>query len=242
VKRFSPEEAVKYAELYIGNYDNLPKAIKTLRSSVLPFASFPYIAGRAMLKTLSEHPENLFSTLSLGYMLKEVAKEAGFDLSLSDVFPFWDTVSGDADGDKLSDLKQIVTPSGPITLPLELATGKTMGRLVEDVTGIDMPFSMKIDDKVTHAARTLMPNIAPGNWQSMKAMRGVQEGRPEYILDAATGVDLESLGDPRRVRRAQAKIAREQEKMVQALGRAKTEKQKEKIRKKYQKRVAEMML
>ena len=241
VKRFSPEEAVKYAELYMGNYDNLPKAIKTLRSSALPFVSFPYIAGRAMLTTLSQHPENLFSTLSLGYMLKEVAKEAGFDLSLSDVFPFWDTVSGDADGDKLSDLKQIVTPSGPITLPLELATGKTMGRLVEDVTGIDMPFSMKIDNRATHAARTLMPNMAPGNWQSMKAMRGVQEGRPEYVLDAATGIDLESLGDPRRVRRAQAKIAREQEKMVQALSRAKTEKQKEEIRKKYQKRVASMI-
>lgn len=241
VKRFSPEEAVKYAELYMGNYDNLPKAIKTLRSSALPFVSFPYIAGRAMLTTLSQHPENLFSTLSLGYMLKEVAKEAGFDLSLSDVFPFWDTVSGDADGDKFSDLKQIVTPSGPATLPLELATGKTMGRLVEDTTGIDMPFSMKIDDRTTHAARTLMPNMAPGNWQSMKAMRGAREGRPEYVLDATTGIDLESLGDPRRVKRAQAKIAREQEKMVQALKRAKTEKQKEEIRRKYQKRVAEMV-
>lgn len=205
------EEAVKRVEKFLFNYGDVPDTVRFMRNTAWPFISFPYMATKALSTVAVEAAKGdtnamvrLAGFVGTAYAIKAGAEAAGYDIDLSSLVPFVDMIGMDGEGDPTSEIKQVMLPGGPMTLPLELATGKTVGAMAEDQTGHAMPWASEIrrDDLTPaenarrtgmHAYRSMTPGLAPGNWQGMQVAKMIRgEKSPALaLLNAVFGIKLE---------------------------------------------------
>lgn len=86
----SPKEAVREVNNALFDYQDLPKGVKFLRDTGVPFISFPYLAGKSLLRNSVKRPASVAIAILSGTLLREVVRGiTKKELELDNWIPFW---------------------------------------------------------------------------------------------------------------------------------------------------------
>lgn len=109
---------------------DLPNYVKYLRGTVVPFISFPFLAGRSIAKNAVLRPHALLTAYGVGWALRAAVQAAtGFELDLDNWIPFWDAADPEQRANtrevksRTQDIAENFIPGGPFVLPFEEAAG-----------------------------------------------------------------------------------------------------------------------
>jgi hypothetical protein len=160
------QEAADLVKFHLFDYGKLPPAIRALSNSTHPFIAFPYFATRAMLNTGLHHPVQGLKTLASIYALKMAASGVlGYEVSMAGFLPYM----GDFADQDVSDIANVLKPSGPITWPYEWITGKSAST-GWDIRNSDDPGMQQLMDMLIHQYNQTVP--AP--FQTYRLKRSVR--------------------------------------------------------------------
>jgi len=130
-ERLSGDKARDAVNDILFDYEHdLPNYVKYLRGSVVPFISFPFLAGRSVAKNAVLRPHALLAAYGVGWALRAAVQAAtGFELDLDNWIPFWDAVDPEQRANtrevksRTQDIAENFIPGGPFVLPFEEAAG-----------------------------------------------------------------------------------------------------------------------
>ncbi|MCK9327017.1 MAG: hypothetical protein M0P69_16105, partial [Bacteroidales bacterium] len=91
--KLDPAAAAREVDQALFDYRDLPRGVKMLRDSFIPFVSFPFLAGRSYLRNSYHNPRGVASMVLTGVLLREgIRLLTGRELELEGWIPYWSTV------------------------------------------------------------------------------------------------------------------------------------------------------
>ena len=190
--KLEPAAAAREVDQTLFNYRDLPVAVKALRDTGIPFISFPFLAGRSMLRNSYHNPRGVASMVITGMILREMFRY-GFDkeLELEGWIPFWQSIdplqraNTRFSEDRIGAARGEFTFGGPAMLPIEIARGKSFFGDFPIIDKDSKTDGDKVIDVAKHIGATLGPSMLVSPYRQWKA---VDEGRrsiPEALARTA---------------------------------------------------------
>lgn len=188
--KLDPEQAVAEVNHILFDYRDLPKGVKLLRDTGIPFISFPYLSAKSMARNLVHNPRGVAMGIATAMMIREgVRKLFEKEIDMDKIFPwfsFWDP--GFRSGARFSQSRIGSALSqfdfgGPMFLPAELITNKDMF-LGEQIYDPKASASEKAWQMAKHAGAALGPNAIVAGARAvdsvLKRKESVADGRGTY--------------------------------------------------------------
>ena len=124
--------AVREVNKVLFDYRDLPKGVRLLRDTGIPFISFPFLAGKAVIRNLYHNPRGVAAMIVTGMILRAMVRGM-FDkeLELEGWIPYWELLDPQqraATRFNLTEWDKTMgnfTPGGPLVSLVEAAKGET---------------------------------------------------------------------------------------------------------------------
>jgi len=145
-KRLNSIDAVNRVNQTLFDYRHLPKPVKALRDSVLPFVSFPYFAANSLARAAVERPWNIARMAITASMIRmafrAISKGITGDeeeLMLDNIIPFWRRIEmgftmgsnwlkSDTSDDAIGNVKRAIGEAGDYLFDAREATGDPLNK------------------------------------------------------------------------------------------------------------------
>lgn len=126
----SPKEAVREVNNTLFDYQDLPKGVKFLRDTGVPFISFPYLAGKSLLRNSVKRPASVAIAILSGTLLREAVRGlTKKELELDNWIPFWSLLDPfqrtNTRFNEEPNIRGEFTFGGPMMSVVEAVRGKT---------------------------------------------------------------------------------------------------------------------